>query len=64
MTLIIELSPDKEATFKAQAQAMDLSIEQWHAAACRTGGHPVAGTATRFAPGLGRHCREYEACPA
>ena len=29
MTLIIELSPDKEAAFKAQAQAMGLSIEQW-----------------------------------
>ncbi|MGH9667112.1 MAG: hypothetical protein ACRD9L_22030 [Bryobacteraceae bacterium] len=29
MTLIIELSPDKEAAFKAQAQAMGLSIGQW-----------------------------------
>ena len=29
MTVTIELSPDKEAAFKAQAQAMGLTIEQW-----------------------------------
>ena len=29
MTLTIELSPDKEAAFKAQAQAMGLTIEEW-----------------------------------
>jgi hypothetical protein len=29
MTVTIELPPDKEAAFKAAAQAMGLSVEQW-----------------------------------
>jgi len=29
MTLTLDLSPDKEATFKAQAEALGLTVEQW-----------------------------------
>ena len=29
MTLTIELSPEKEAALKAQAQALGLTVEQW-----------------------------------
>jgi len=29
MTLTINLSPDKEAVLKAQAQALGLTVEQW-----------------------------------
>ena len=29
MTVTLDLSPEKEAAFKAQAQARGLSIEQW-----------------------------------
>jgi hypothetical protein len=29
MTVTIELSPDREAAFRAQAQAAGLSVEQW-----------------------------------
>jgi uncharacterized protein (DUF1778 family) len=29
MTLTLDVSPEKEAAFKAQAQAQGLSIEQW-----------------------------------
>jgi len=29
MTLTIELPPDKEGVFRAQAEALGLSIEQW-----------------------------------
>lgn len=29
MTLTIHLSPDKEAAFKARAQALGLTLEQW-----------------------------------
>ena len=29
MTLTLELAPEKEAAFKAQAQACGLSLEQW-----------------------------------
>ena len=29
MTFTLDISPDKEATFKAQAQALGLTVEQW-----------------------------------
>jgi hypothetical protein len=29
MTVTIELSPDREAAFRAQAQALGLSVEEW-----------------------------------
>jgi len=29
MTLTLDISPDKEATLKAQAQALGLTVEQW-----------------------------------
>ncbi len=29
MTVTLDLPPDKEATFKAQAQALGLTVEQW-----------------------------------
>lgn len=47
MTVTIELPPDREAAFRAHAEALGLSLEQWLLRLAEQAGGAMAGEQTR-----------------
>ncbi len=42
MTVTLELSPEREAVLKAEAQLRGLTLEQWSARSSRAANHPAS----------------------